>query len=124
MRHLRHLLGGSLFAATGLVALASLAGCGGASGPAWPKSAGSVVVDEWKDDGGESIDPHASRATAVERSAEPAPETKVAAAEPAKPEPEPAGAGSGSGSAAPAEEPPIELEEIQGEEIIIEIDDD
>lgn len=102
----------------------SALGCGG-GGPAWPKSAGTVAVEEWTEDGGESIAPHTTRATAVERSAEPTPEVKVAESAPAKVEPSGEGAGSGSGSAVPPSEAPIELtEEIQGEEIIIEIEDD
>lgn len=36
-----------------------LAACGGAAqtGPAWPKSAGSMVPDDWREDGGESLEP-------------------------------------------------------------------
>ncbi len=113
------------FACAAFAAVLLLASCGGNRGPAWPKSAGAVTVDEWSEDGGESIEPRPSRATSVERSAEPTPEVKVAEA-PAEPA-EPAGgsgAGSGSGGAAPAEEVPVDLTEIQGEEIIIEIEDD
>lgn len=102
-----------------------LTACGGNRGPAWPKSAGTVAVEEWKEDGGESIEPQTASATAVERSAEPTPEVKVAEAAPAAPSPaEGSGAGSGSGSAAPVEEVPVDLTEIQAEEIIIEIEDD
>lgn len=113
------------FPCAALAAALLLASCGGNRGPAWPKSAGAVTVDEWKEDGGESIEPQASRATAIERSAEPTPEVKVAEAPAAPPAPaEGSGAGSGSGSAAPVEEVPVDLTEIQGEEIIIEIEDD
>ncbi len=51
------------------------AACGGANkgGPAWPKSADYVPDytsedEQWKEDGGESIDPHASKDTPVEDS--------------------------------------------------------
>lgn len=101
-----------------------LTACGGNRGPAWPKSAGAVTVDEWEKDGGESIEPQTASATAVERSAEPTPEVKVAEAAPAPAPTEGSGAGSGSGSAAPVEEVPVDLTEIQAEEIIIEIEDD
>jgi hypothetical protein len=112
------------FACAAFAAALLLASCGGNRGPAWPKSAGAVTVDEWEEDGGESIEPQASLATAVERSAEPTPEGKVAEAPPAPAPDEGSGAGSGSGSAAPVEEVPVDLTEIQAEEIIIEIEDD
>jgi hypothetical protein len=96
-------------------------GCGG--GPAWPRSAGTVAVEDWKEDGGESIAPHTSRASAIERSAEPVVEPKIAEVPP--PQTELSGEGTGSASAAPAADAPVELlEEIQGEEIIIEIEDE
>jgi hypothetical protein len=98
---------------------AALASCG-SRGPAWPKSAGTVASADWSEDGGESIAPHAAstNASAVERSAEPAPEAKAPApaAKPAEPE------AAGTGTVDP--EVPIELpDEVLGEEIIIEIDE-
>jgi hypothetical protein len=57
-----------------LLLLTGLGACGGASnsGPAWPKSAGTVTPDTWEEDGGESIEPRvASDVTAIESSSEP-----------------------------------------------------
>lgn len=105
----------------GLLALLAGAACGGSRGPAWPKSAGTVAVSEWSEDGGESIAPHTARAAAVEKSAEPETETKAVEAPAPKPA-EPAAESSGAGSA--DSEAPIELlDEVIGEEIIIEIED-
>ncbi len=102
------------------VAAGGGAACG-SRGPAWPKSAGTVAVSEWSEDGGESIAPHTARAAAVEKSAEPETETKAVEAPAPKPA-EPAAEGSGAGSA--DSEAPIELlDEVIGEEIIIEIED-
>ena len=103
--------------------LLALAGCGGAGrGPAWPRSAGTVASEDWSEDGGESIAPHTTRAAAVEQSAEPVAETKVAE------EPAARSNGDGGGSAATPEAPvaseTLELsDEVLGEEIIIEIED-
>lgn len=95
--------------------------CGSSRGPAWPKSAGTVAVSEWSEDGGESIAPHTAHAAAVEKSAEPETETKAAEAPAPKPA-EPAAEDSAAGSA--DSETPIELlDEVIGEEIIIEIED-
>lgn len=81
-----------------------------------------MASEDWSEDGGESIAPHTTRAAAVERSAEPVAETKVAEAPAARSD------GDGGGSAATPEAPavsdPIELpDEVLGEEIIIEIED-
>lgn len=48
----RRRLGGALCAV-----LATAACHAGARGPAWPKSAGKVAVDDWKEDGGQSLAP-------------------------------------------------------------------
>ncbi len=55
-----------------LVALAACAGTG--SGPRWPESAGTVPVEEWQDDGGQSLAPRAGTPAveaAADRRAEP-----------------------------------------------------
>ncbi len=46
--------------AVAAAALGVAAGCGGRgtdTGPAWPKSAGYVPADSWKEDGGQSLAP-------------------------------------------------------------------
>lgn len=61
-----------------------LGGCGGragADGPAWPKSAGWDIPDDWKDDGGESIAPATGHVAAVETSADAPPEVTEAPAD-------------------------------------------
>jgi hypothetical protein len=102
------------------VALAFAGGCAGAAaGPAWPKSAGSMVPETWEEDGGESLAPHAVVAESddeeLEDEEELAVEEEVEAVAPAaKPaEEKPA-------EDKPAEEPtePILIEE----EIIIEVE--
>lgn len=35
------------------------------NGPAWPASAGTVVEDDWKDDGGESLEPRSGLASGL-----------------------------------------------------------
>lgn len=55
-----------------LVALAACAGSGG--GSRWPKSAGTVTVEEWQDDGGQSLAPRVGTPAveaAADRRAEP-----------------------------------------------------
>ena len=49
------------------VALA-LVGCHHPSATVWPKSAGNVAVPDWKDDGGQSLDPQATIVTDLEAS--------------------------------------------------------
>ncbi|MEZ4366413.1 MAG: hypothetical protein R2939_09015 [Kofleriaceae bacterium] len=49
--------------------LASGGCCGGARQAPWPASAGTVVVEDWHDDGGESLAPRRPT-TAIEASAE------------------------------------------------------
>ncbi len=49
------------------VALA-LSGCHRSPPNVWPKSAGNVAVPDWKDDGGQSLEPQGSIATAIEAS--------------------------------------------------------
>lgn len=58
------------------IALAACGGGGGdGAGPAWPKSAGWEAPEDWKEDGGESIEPQlAAEAAAIEASEEPEPE--------------------------------------------------
>ena len=55
--------------------LALLVACGkpaASSGPAWPKSAGWEPVEDWKEDGGESIEPQVpEEVAAVEHGDEP-----------------------------------------------------
>jgi hypothetical protein len=100
------------------------AGCGGrkASGPAWPESAGSMVPDDWKEDGGESLEPDApaevaALETAEEVEAEEVDEIAEAVVD------EPAAA---APAAAPAtEDTPVETapdEIFVEEEIVIEIE--
>lgn len=111
----------SAFAAAAIAVGAGVvvAGCGG-SGPAWPKSAGTVASSDWTEDGGESIAPHTALAAAIERSAEPVTEAKPVEAAAAKP----AEAEAAVPAAAVDPEVPIELpDEVMGEEIIIEIED-
>jgi hypothetical protein len=68
-----------LFAAGLLVALSA---CGGARdrGPAWPKSAGTVSPDDYKDDGGESLEPRPSHVAAIEVAPDETPSADVKAA--------------------------------------------
>jgi hypothetical protein len=104
-----------------------LAACGGrgGSGPAWPKSAGTVEPDPNVPDGGESIAPRSSSLASIERSASPSAEpskeikpeidtpaeTKVETTpdKPDKPDPK------------PAEKPTTSVDEPTIEEIVIEI---
>jgi hypothetical protein len=99
-------------------------GCGGrqASGPAWPESAGSMVPDDWKEDGGESLEPDApaevaALETAEEVEAEEVDEVAEAVVD------EPAQAAPSAAPAAedtPAETAPDEI--FVEEEIVIEIE--
>jgi hypothetical protein len=64
---------------SGAMVLASLlaAACGGkqsSPGPAWPESAGTVIPDDYKEDGGESIDPKVAASASIEASSKPEPE--------------------------------------------------
>lgn len=44
-----------------MIWLVVVAGCArSAPGPAWPASAGRVAVGDWTEDGGESLEPHAT----------------------------------------------------------------
>lgn len=70
----------------------ALGGCHHSAATVWPKSAGTVAVPDWKEDGGQSIEPHSSVATDIEQSE--ASSSPVAAAAPAD--------GAGSKSVAPA----------------------
>lgn len=46
----------------------ALGGCHHSAATVWPKSAGTVAVPDWKEDGGQSIEPHSSVATDIEQS--------------------------------------------------------
>lgn len=67
----------------GLALGLGLAACQGAParGPAWPKSAGTVVPASSQDDGGESLEPRAagSHVAAIEVAADPTPAATAAA---------------------------------------------
>lgn len=99
----------------------ALAGCGGSapSGPAWPKSAGTVTPTDSEDDGGESLAPRSTTpaARAIEIKADPT--VAVAPVEEAPDDAPPP-------STTPAEpEPTGETMEIEVEEITITpVDDD
>ena len=100
----------------GLLAAAALhllGGCGH-PGPAWPRSAGTVAVIDWKTDGGESIDPPAASVTSVvEASSEPPP---VAVEGPVAPM---------AATATPAAvEAPVVPIELPAEQIDIDLDAD
>ena len=65
-----------------LVLVVALAGCHGASssGPAWPKSAGTVAPDGYEDDGGESLAPHPRHVAAIEVATDDSPAASAAGA--------------------------------------------
>jgi hypothetical protein len=46
----------------------SVGGCHQHTATVWPKSAGDVAVPDWKEDGGQSLEPHSSVATDIEQS--------------------------------------------------------
>jgi len=60
MRSIPVFLGAAIVVAAGACGSAALP-----SGPAWPKSAGTVAVEDWKDDGGESLEPRTSTEVAA-----------------------------------------------------------
>ncbi|MEZ4362429.1 MAG: hypothetical protein R3B48_19725 [Kofleriaceae bacterium] len=99
----------------------SLSACaGGGRGPAWPKSAGTLRSEDWKEDGGEPVSPRASVLSSVERSDEPERETTseapAASVDVAPDASEP--------TAPISAEEPIELDDLDlGEGIVIEIED-
>jgi hypothetical protein len=96
--------------------------CGGRQGgdPAWPESAGSMVPDDWKEDGGESLEPDVpAEVAALETTAEVEEETVDEIAEAVVDEP------TESAPAATVEEAPVETgpdEIFVEEEIVIEIE--
>ena len=61
----------------------ALAACGRApaAGPAWPKSAGTVAPEDYRDDGGESIQPHPHHVAAIEVATDPSPPASAATAD-------------------------------------------
>jgi hypothetical protein len=97
-----------------LVVLTLLAACGkpaASSGPAWPKSAGWEPVEDWKEDGGESIEPrNADDVAAIESSDDPVPAGSTETTVEVTPEPPPADAPT----------PPPAVEPVPDETIIIE----
>jgi hypothetical protein len=102
----------------GIAVTLALAACGGkrdASGPAWPKSAGWDLPEDWKEDGGESIDPVDDGVAQVERAEEPAATPAVSVE--VTPEEPPADAPTPPpGDAPPPDEPvPEETIIIEGE---------
>jgi len=100
----------------GILLALSVAACGGkatASGPAWPKSAGWETPEDWKEDGGQSIDPESSEVAAVESSDEPGAGADGEAVTTVEPEAPPADA------PIPDPETP-EIEIVPEEAIIIE----
>lgn len=107
----------------------ALAGCGGhaASGPAWPRSAGRVEVDDPAQDGGESLEPQqAVGVAAIERADDRTPAVSAEAIvvdEEVPPAPAAAPAAPADGAAAPT--PPvgevqIEVIELNPEDIDLE----
>jgi len=96
-----------------------LAACGGhgASGPAWPKSAGTDIdPDKADEDGGESLDPHLPAAVAsVEASSEPEPEAPAIDPLEVSVEPTPD---------TPETEPTTSDDDLPLEEIVIEVNGD
>ena len=97
------------------VALA-LSGCHRSPPNAWPKSAGNVAVPDWKDDGGQSLDPQGSIATDIEASddapAVAATENDAAKAKADKP---------ATATPSPAATPAVKGEVIFSDEIIIDL---
>ncbi len=95
------------------VALAlALAGCHHSPPTVWPKSAGNVAVPDWKDDGGQSLEPQSSIASDIEASDD----ATALAAKPAVAPPN----GSAPGPASPAAPPNGTGEVILNDDIIIE----
>ena len=104
----------------------SLAGCACAKASdqaGWPKSAGTDPVEDWRDDGGHSLEPRAA-AVAVEQSKDKQPEPAASNTEPTAPTTEVAPALSTKPDDPPAttkpDEPPPEI--MLQEEIIINIE--
>jgi hypothetical protein len=96
--------------------------CGGRQGrdPAWPESAGSMVPDDWKDDGGESLEPDVpAEVAALETAAEVEEDTVDEIAEAVVDEPTEA-APAATVEEVPAETSPDEI--FVEEEIVIEIE--
>jgi hypothetical protein len=97
--------------------------CGGRHGgdPAWPESAGSMVPDDWKDDGGESLEPDVpAEVAALETTAEVEEETADEVVEAVADEPADATPAAAAAEDAPVETAPDEI--FVEEEIIIEIE--
>lgn len=96
-----------------LVVLTLLAACGkpaASSGPAWPKSAGWEPVEDWKEDGGESLAPRGDDVAAIEGSDDSAPAGDTETTVEVTPEPPPPDAPT----------PPPGVEPVPDETIIIE----
>jgi hypothetical protein len=65
------------------------AACGGkqsSSGPAWPESAGTVIPDDYKEDGGESLEPKVASSVEASGKPEPAKTTDVKKPDDKKPD--------------------------------------
>lgn len=100
------------------VLLVGLAACGGhrAAGPAWPKSAGTVTVDDPAEDGGESLEPRTSSDASAAIEISDGGGSIAAAVSDAAPELVPAPA---APSTTPPPPPTGEVIEIQVEDITI-----
>lgn len=100
--------------------LLGVAACAGAStGPAWPKSAGSMVPEDWRDDGGESLTPHLV-AEVEESSSDDDEAIESEESEEVEEAPEPKASDEKPAEEKPAEAPTEEI--ILEEEIIIEVE--
>lgn len=102
--------------------LVTACGGGGASGPAWPKSAGKVEVTEPDQDGGESLEPQqAASVAAVEHADDRTPAIEAIVIEAPAPTPEvtPAPA-TPTDVTPPVGEVQIEVIEIKPEDLILE----